>query len=717
MFKADSISYEIDYKELSLGKKLGQGGFGVVYQGTYRHSDVAVKQLLEQNISKEAASEFAAEAVVMAKLRHENIVQFLGYCVSPQYCIVMEYMPQGSLFSVLHSEQPLDWPERFRIAVDIAKGIAVLHCEHILHRDIKSLNVLLDAHRKAKLTDFGLSKVKTETQSKTKGGLVGTFAWMAPELSDEEGQYSSACDIYSLGITFWELATSKTPFAHIDGKRQMMIPIWAKQGKREPIPQDCPKPLADLIQACWATEPSTRPTAEQIVVRLKAVTGEFVPKTIEGVKSPSEIISPVPSEGSKSTKTTSGSNPPASGPVYPMNSTASSSSSLSSLNSSGMSDPANPESVLKKLKAFFMSDDYEGEEVKDLDLYNQALESHNASLVYSKKKQLHTLFVNDEPLEPKAAIKALSGMIASLKASSGSALQPSQPLPKSPSSQSISSGSLPSSPPEKSNVLILTPPPKKIEIAPALPKVNPQELGTFLRLVAEGEQGKAEAMLKQNRDLNLVPGDVTDLSKRTFRNITAFQYALWALDWHMWTMLLKYLPPEQAAAQAQQAETGSWVKEHGIHANWQSLIDAQKKYLDYCSQNKWSEAGTTWVKQVGGAQLLLPSHVISEYCHPSRSFSPCPDFTKPESNDAWRIRTTDEGEWFTAQYNGGGLGSGFGVCRGGAGNAWRGRVDDPKRAKADHQAVVTLYSARQKQRDELLRDLSRAHVPQRAAMS
>ena len=119
------------------------------------------------------------------------------------------------------------------------------------------------------------------------------------------------------------------------------------------------------------------------------------------------------------------------------------------------------------------------------------------------------------------------------------------------------------------------------------------------------------------------------------------------------------------------------------------------------------------------AQLLLPAHVVNEYCRPDRSFSPCPDFSKPEQNDAWRIRTTDEGEWFTAQYNGGGLGSGFGVCRGGAGQALAyGREEwdiYSGYASADHQAVVTLFSTRQKQRDALLSDLVLDHAPAKVA--
>ncbi len=153
-----SLSFTINFQELALEQELGRGGFGVVYKATYRHNDVAVKQLLSNDISADSAQEFETEVQFMAKLHSPNIVHFYGYSLSPNRCIVMEYMSNGSLYSVLHSNKPLEWPLRLQIATDAAKGLAFLHHENILHRDIKSLNVLLDNSYKAKLTDFGLSK-------------------------------------------------------------------------------------------------------------------------------------------------------------------------------------------------------------------------------------------------------------------------------------------------------------------------------------------------------------------------------------------------------------------------------------------------------------------------------------------------------------------------------------------------------------------------------
>jgi len=155
-------------------------------------TDVAVNELLLGQLTDDALQEFEAEAQTMKELRHPNIVQFLGYCISPRPCIVMEYMPRGSLHQLLRNRQAeILWDVRMRIALDITRGLAYLHAENIVHRDIKSMNVLL-AEGKACLADFGLARVKTETQAvSTKSSqAAGTLRWMAPELFSPRAAYS-----------------------------------------------------------------------------------------------------------------------------------------------------------------------------------------------------------------------------------------------------------------------------------------------------------------------------------------------------------------------------------------------------------------------------------------------------------------------------------------------------------------------------------------------
>jgi serine/threonine protein kinase len=207
----------------------------------------------------------------MAKLRSRYIVQFYGYCLSPKYSIVMEYLPKGSLYSVLRSKEPLDWTLRGRIITEMACGLAVLHSENILHRDIKSLNVLLDEQVHAKLTDFGLSKIKTETRTSTKSA-GGTLQWMAPELFKLRPSHTKKSDIYSLGITFWEVAARQIPYA---GAADTVVKESVKEGEREEIPFDCPKKVATLIKACWDGDPNKRPEADTIVTFLKSDKEDF----------------------------------------------------------------------------------------------------------------------------------------------------------------------------------------------------------------------------------------------------------------------------------------------------------------------------------------------------------------------------------------------------------------------------------------------------------
>jgi hypothetical protein len=265
--------------------------------------------------------------------------------------------------------------------------------------------------------------------------------------------------------------------------------------------------------------------------------------------------------------------------------------------------------------------------------------------------------------------------------------------------------------------------------------VNASDLQTFLKLVAEGEQDKAEAMLKANPALALVPGEVIDLSKRKFTNITAFQYAVWALDWHMWTMIRKYLPDDEAKKQAEGFETGPWIREHGVTAQYllekltnalQTAIDLYDKATDatFFKDKKLAEANTAWVQQVGGSQLLLPAHVINEYCHPTRSFKPCPNFR--DTPVLPRTRTIDGSEWFTAVFNNGKLGKKFAwahgvevmLCVGGWIEAWaaaRECCPEGRCVMVDRCTIDALTSTRTAQREELITELRLKHVQRKAA--
>ena len=154
---------------------------------------------------------FLAECKVMEVLRHPNIVLFLGACIKPPNLgLVLEYCNKGSLWSVLQNHEiNLNWEDRKKIALDTAKGVFYLHSFNppILHRDLKSLNLLLDDSFRTKLIDFGWTR-KLDIKMT---GKIGTYQWMAPEVISNQN-YTEKADVFSFGIILWEIASREPPY-------------------------------------------------------------------------------------------------------------------------------------------------------------------------------------------------------------------------------------------------------------------------------------------------------------------------------------------------------------------------------------------------------------------------------------------------------------------------------------------------------------------------
>ncbi|MCO5606830.1 hypothetical protein L7F22_061021 [Adiantum nelumboides] len=208
------IDCEIAFEDLTLGEQIGQGSCGTVYRGLWYGSDVAVKVFTEQEYPPALLDDFRKEVTLMKRLRHPNIVLFMGAVKSMSHLsIVTEFLPRGSLFRLLHrNAQAMDSKRRLRMAVDIARGMNYLHhCNPpIVHRDLKSSNLLVDKNWTVKVADFGLSRMKYATFLTTKSGK-GTPQWMAPEVLRSEPSDEKA-DVYSFGVVLWELATGKIPW-------------------------------------------------------------------------------------------------------------------------------------------------------------------------------------------------------------------------------------------------------------------------------------------------------------------------------------------------------------------------------------------------------------------------------------------------------------------------------------------------------------------------
>jgi len=289
------VNFEIEYKDIQLIRRIGKGANGEVHYGQYKFQKVAVKRLTLENPTPKAIEEFKTEITTMAGLRAANIVQFFGYCLgNPYYCIVMEYMSKGSLFDTLARED-LPWKVRYQIMKDLSAGLAFLHDKEIIHRDLKSLNVLLDEQYRVKLGDFGLSRMKNETKNTTADevGGKGTIPWMAPELFKAKAKYGKRADMYGLGMIFWEIASRKVPFE--DVPNPFVIPSLVAAGQRPDIPKDIPDEyklkVTSLIRFCWEGDRKKRPTAARVVQYLESDEKEFKASEVEPKSSASAAAS------------------------------------------------------------------------------------------------------------------------------------------------------------------------------------------------------------------------------------------------------------------------------------------------------------------------------------------------------------------------------------------------------------------------------------------
>jgi serine/threonine protein kinase len=267
--------WDINVEEVKFGGRVGIGSFGEVYRGMWRGTEVAIKKLIDQEITRASKQEFIGEVSIMRRLRHPNIVLFMGVITSQDnMAIVTEFLPRGSLFKLLHrSGIRLDLRRRLRMAEDVAKGMHYLHtCSPmIVHRDLKSPNLLVDRNWCVKVTDFGLSRMKHSTFLSSKSN-AGTPEWMAPEVLRSEPANEKS-DIYSYGIILYELMTLKVPW---EGSNAMqVVGAVAFQDKRLKVPEGTHPKIAELMTQCWLQTPGERPSFEQILSVLRDVIKEM----------------------------------------------------------------------------------------------------------------------------------------------------------------------------------------------------------------------------------------------------------------------------------------------------------------------------------------------------------------------------------------------------------------------------------------------------------
>ncbi|GFP91489.1 probable serine/threonine-protein kinase at1g01540 [Phtheirospermum japonicum] len=249
---------------------IGEGGYGIVYYGVLAdNTRIAIKNLL--NNRGQAEKEFKVEVEAIGRVRHKNLVRLLGYCVEGAYrMLVYEYVDNGNLDQWLHGDvgdvSPLTWEIRINIIIGTAKGLAYLHEglePKVVHRDIKTSNILLDHQWNPKLSDFGLAKLLNSESSYVTTRVMGTFGYVAPEYACT-GMLNEKSDIYSFGILIMEIITGRSPVDYSRPAGEVNLVDWLKTmvGNRK---------SEEVIDPKIPERPATKALKRVILVALRCV--------------------------------------------------------------------------------------------------------------------------------------------------------------------------------------------------------------------------------------------------------------------------------------------------------------------------------------------------------------------------------------------------------------------------------------------------------------
>ncbi|KAK3435334.1 serine/threonine-protein kinase STY13 [Eucalyptus grandis] len=270
--------WTIDLRKLNMGAPFAQGAFGKLYRGTYNGEEVAIKILERPENDLERAQlmeqQFQQEVMMLATLRHPNIVRFIGGCRKPMvWCIVTEYAKGGSVRQFLMKRHNRAVPLKLAVrqALDVARGMEYVHELSFIHRDLKSDNLLIFSDKSIKIADFGVARIEVQTEGMTPE--TGTYRWMAPEMIQHR-PYTQKVDVYSFGIVLWELITGMLPFQNMTAVQAAFAVV--NKGVRPIIPGDCLPILSDIMTRCWDANPDVRPPFTEVVRMLENAETEIM---------------------------------------------------------------------------------------------------------------------------------------------------------------------------------------------------------------------------------------------------------------------------------------------------------------------------------------------------------------------------------------------------------------------------------------------------------
>jgi len=279
-----SGDFLLRHSDLEFTKELGNGTSSKVYKGLLKGTKVAIKVL--KQIDNSAVQEFRKELQVMTILNSDYVVQFFGACLEPRICMVMEYCNRKSLNHVMQDKRyDIGWERGLYFALSTAKGLQYLHSRSILHRDMKSLNLLVHEDHgnwALKVSDFGLARLNNSKNQNTLTKICGTYAYLSPEVCSGE-RFTEKSDIFSMAVIFWEIFTRIITGAYvypyseyIDIQLDIQIAVAvSEKGVRPTLPEEIPKILGNLVHACFQAKPMDRPSVDSIIKQLTNAEEEY----------------------------------------------------------------------------------------------------------------------------------------------------------------------------------------------------------------------------------------------------------------------------------------------------------------------------------------------------------------------------------------------------------------------------------------------------------
>ncbi|XWS18402.1 hypothetical protein CRYUN_Cryun32bG0040400 [Craigia yunnanensis] len=261
--------HTVELSQLFLGLRFAHGAHSRLYHGIYKEEAVAVKIIRvpdddeNGNLAARLEKQFNREVTLLSRLHHLNVIKFVAACRKPRvYCVITEYLSEGSLRAYLHKldHKSLPLQKLIAIALEVARGMEYIHSQGVFHRDLKPENVLIDQDFHLKIADFGIAC--EEAYCDLLADDPGTYRWMAPEMIKKKS-YGRKVDVYSFGLILWEMVAGTIPYEDMNPIQAAFAVV--NKNLRPVIPGDCPPAMRALIEQCWSLHPEKRPEMWQIV--------------------------------------------------------------------------------------------------------------------------------------------------------------------------------------------------------------------------------------------------------------------------------------------------------------------------------------------------------------------------------------------------------------------------------------------------------------------